>query len=161
MLVQTILQRPQDIQSIDAQGVTVDQGAGNTVDNITRIYAAHPFSGVLRFQFRQILLFEPFNFFPIVKLHLFGQIHSLLLGFLQPGEDGENCRRMQGVRGNVDMLQITLGDQFLVNFDFLTNLQVVRNRDNNNPGMQRLILFIGNKALVLRLIGMGDNHLIG
>ena len=64
------------------------------------------------------------------------------------------------MRRNMNMLHVALIDQLLVDFLFIRHFQVIRNRHDDHPGLQRFIFLVGNKGFVLRFIRMRDNELI-
>ncbi|MNC22430.1 hypothetical protein D3C75_704320 [compost metagenome] len=64
------------------------------------------------------------------------------------------------MRRNMHMLHIALADQLGVDLFLFRYSQVIRHRHNNHAGLQRLVLFIGDKGFVLCFVGMGYDKLI-
>ena len=117
MLVQAVLEGAQNVQGVDAVGIAADQRAGDPVDHIAGVDAPSSLRPGNSFcSSSTSASLNPFHLLPVVQAHFFHQVHALLLGFLQPGQDGENGRRPQGVGGDVHMFQIALADQLVGKF---------------------------------------------
>ncbi|MNZ82810.1 hypothetical protein D3C78_1015180 [compost metagenome] len=149
MLIKPILDRTKNIQSPHAMKVLLDQSTGNPVNDISRVYPGHAFFQKFILQLLQIRILVPLDFLSIVESHFFDQINPLLLGLFQPGKDGENSCRAEGMRGYMNMTHIALTDQLRINLFLLRNLEVVRNRHHNHPRLQRLIFLVRDKRFVL------------
>ncbi|MNC21528.1 hypothetical protein D3C75_695110 [compost metagenome] len=160
MLVQAFLHGLQHIQGIDAGLVPFNQGAGDAVNDVPGIHTGHTLVGELLVQLGGIAAFGPVHLLAVVQIQLFHQVHTGFLGFLQPGQDTEHSRCLQGSGGDVDPLDIGLLDQLVINPLLLAGLQIVGNPHDNHPGVEGFVLFIGDKRPVLGFIGMGNNQLV-
>src|SRR6185369_6692002 len=139
MLLETILDRPQRIDGINAGHTVAYERARQAIDDVARRDAVHTFADRLLFQLAHVFRFVTLDVLAVVKLHLLYDVDVLALWLFKTRHDGKHCRHSQSVWREVNVAQrFRLMQQLVVNSLFLRDAQVVRHSHENDAILQRL-----------------------
>ncbi len=161
MVINAILDGPQDIDRGDGAGFRLDQRRRDAVDDKPGRDAVHALALGLFLDHFDIFLAKALDLFAIVQLHLFNQGEAVGLRLFQTRQDGKNRGHAQGMRGDMHVLQVGLTQQFFVDADLLGHLEVVGHAHHDHAVMQGLGLFVRHELIEFRFIGVRNDALIG
>ncbi len=138
----------------------VDQGVGDLVLHVAGADALHAFALGLLAQLLDVVLGVTGEDLAIVELELLDEGEIVLLGVFEAREDSPHGGDFEGVGSDVLALDLLAREVLLVDADLLRELRDVGDVDLDSAVAQRLHELVVQELLVLRLVGVTDDHLV-